>query len=57
MAPVVSMDYPFVFDVNWQPLSFGLLAFQWNIVTDYAAGLSIRGANLTTHTPLSSVPG
>jgi len=51
MAPVVSTDYPF-FDVKWQPLSFGLLAFRWDIVTDYAAGLSIRGGNLTPRTPL-----
>ena len=56
MAPVVSTDYPFL-DVKWEPLSFGLLAFRWDIVTDYAAGLSIRGGNLTTRTPLLSVPG
>jgi len=56
MTPVVSTDYPFL-DVKWQPLSFGLLAFGWDIVTDYAAGLSIRGGNLTTQTPLLSVPG
>jgi len=55
MAPVVSMDFPFL-DVKWQPLAFGLLAFQGDIVTDYAAGLSIRGGNLTTRTPLLSVP-
>jgi len=47
MAPVVSTDYP-ILDVNWQPQSFGLLAFRWDLVTDYAAGLSIRGGNLTT---------
>jgi len=55
MAPVVSTNYPFL-DVKWQPLSFGLLAFQWDIVTDYAAGLSIRGGNLTTQSPWLSVP-
>ena len=47
MTPVVSTDYPFLV-VTWQTLSFGLLAFRWDIVTDYAAGLSIRGGNLTT---------
>ena len=56
MVPVVSTDYQFL-DVKWQLRSFGLLAFQWYIVTDYAAGLSIRGGNLTTQTPLLSVPG
>ena len=56
MTPVVSTDYPLL-DVKWQPLCFGLLAFPWDIVTDYATGLSIRGGNLTTRTPLLSVPG
>jgi len=56
MTHVVSTDYPFL-DVNWQPRSFGLLAFRWDHVTDYAAGLSIRGSNLTTRIPLLSVPG
>jgi len=56
MAPVVSTDYP-ILDVNWQPRSFGLLAFRWDLVTDYAAGLSIRGGNLTTRSPWLSVPG
>jgi len=55
MAPVVSTDYP-ILDVNWQPRAFGLLAFRWDLVNDYAAGLSIRGGNLTTRTPLLSVP-
>jgi len=55
MAPVVSTDYPFL-DLKSQPLSFGLLAFRWDIVTDYAAGLSIRGGTLTTRSPLFSVP-
>jgi len=54
MAPVVSTDYP-ILDVNWQPGSFGLLAFRWDLITDYAAGLSIQGGNLTTRTPLLSV--
>jgi len=59
MAPMVSTDYPFLFllDVKWQPQFFGLLAFQWDSVTDYTAGLSIRGGNLTTRTPFLSVPG
>jgi len=56
MAPVVSTDYPFL-DVKWQLQSFGLLAFRGDLVTNYAAGLSIRGGNLTTRTPLLSVPG
>jgi len=56
MAPVVSTDYPFL-DVKLQPLSFGLLAFRWDIVTDYSEGLPIRYGNLTTRTPLLSVPG
>jgi len=56
MAPVVSTDYPF-FDVKWQRRSFGLLAFRWDLVTDYAACLAIRGGNLTTRTPLFSVRG
>jgi len=56
MAPVVSTDYRFL-DVKWQPLSFGLFAFSWDIVTDYAAGLSIRGGNLTTRTQLLLVSG
>jgi len=56
MAPVVSTDYP-ILEVNWQPRSFALLAFLWDLVTDYAAGLSIRGGNLTARTPLFSVPG
>jgi len=55
MPLVVSTDYPFL-DVKWQPVSFGLLPFQWDMVTDYAAGLSIRGRNITTRTLLSSVP-
>jgi len=55
MVPVVSMDYPFL-GVKWQPLAFGLLAFRWDIVTHYAGGLWIRGGNLTTRTPLLSVP-
>jgi len=52
----VSTDYP-ILDVNWQPRSFGLLAFRCDVVTDYAAGLSIRGGNLTTRSPWLSVPG
>ena len=52
MAPVVSTDYPVFLDVKWQPLSLGLLAFRWDIVTDYASGLSIRGGNLTTRSPV-----
>ena len=56
MTPVVSIDYSLLV-VKWQPLSFGLLAFRWDIVTDYAAGLSIGGGNLTTRTLLLSVPG
>jgi len=32
-------------------------AFRWDIVTDYAAGLSIQGGNLTTRSPWLSVPG
>jgi len=56
MAPVVSTHYKFL-EVKWQPLFFGLLVFGWDIVTDYAAGLLIRGGNLTTPTPLLSVPG
>ena len=55
MAPVVSTDYPFL-DVKWPPRSFGLLPFRWDLVTDYAVGLSIRGGNLTTRTTLMSVP-
>jgi len=55
MAPMVSADYPFL-DVKCQLLSFGLLAFRWDIVTDNAAGLSIRGSNLSTRTPFLSVP-
>jgi len=46
IAPVVSTDYPFL-DVKWQPLSFCLLAFRWDIVTAYPAGLAIQGGNLT----------
>ena len=56
MAPEVRKDYP-ILDVKWQPRSFGLLAFRLDIVTDYAEGLSIRGGNLTTRSPLLSVPG
>jgi len=56
MTPVVSTDYP-ILDLNWQRRSLGLLAFRSDLVTDYAAGLSIRGGNLTTRTPLLSVPG
>jgi len=53
---MVSTDYPFL-DLKWQPLSLGLLAFRWDIVTDYAACLAIRGGNLTTLSPWLSVPG
>jgi len=56
MAPVVSTDYP-ILDINWQPRSFGLLAFLWDLVTDYAAALSIRGGNLNTRSQWVSVPG
>jgi len=56
MPPVVSTDYPFL-DVKWQPVFFALLALRWNMVTDYAAGLSIDCSNLTTRTLLMSVPG
>jgi len=56
MAPLVSTEYPLL-AVKWQPLSFGLFRFPWDIVTDYAAGLSIRGGNLTTRSPWLSVPG
>ena len=57
MVPVVSTDYPFL-AVKWQPVSiFGFSALQWEGMTDYTAGLSIRGGNLTTRTLLLSVPG
>jgi len=57
MVLVVSMDYPFLV-VKWQLVSFfGFLAFRWDSFTHYAAGLSIRGGNLTTRSPLLSVPG
>jgi len=55
MAPLVTTDYTFL-DVKWQPRSFGPLAFWGDLVTDYATGLSIQGGNLTTRTPLLSVP-
>ena len=53
---MVKSDYPFL-DVKWLPLSFGLLAFQWDGITNYAAGLSIRGGNFTTRIRLLSVRG
>jgi len=53
---VVRTDYPFL-DVKWQPVSFSLLAFRWDIVSNYAPGLSIQGGTHTTRTPLLSVPG
>jgi len=56
MAPVVSTDYLFL-DVKCQPRCFDLLAFRWDLVSDYAAGLSIRGGNLNTRTPSLSEPG
>jgi len=56
LTPVGSTDYSFL-DVKWQPLSFGLLAFRWDGNSGYAPGLSIRGGNLTTRSPLLSVPG
>ena len=56
IVPVVSTDYPFL-NLKRQPVSIGLLAVRWDIVTDYPAGLSIQGGNLTTRTPLLSVPG
>jgi len=40
MVPVVSNDY-LVLEVKGQLLSFGLLAFWWDGITDYAAGISI----------------
>jgi len=46
MVPMVSTHNPFL-DEKWELLSFGLLAFCWNGITDYAGGLSIRGGNLT----------
>jgi len=56
MVPVVSTDNS-ILDSKSQPLCFGLLALWWDIVTNYAAGLAIRGGNHTTRTPLLSVPG
>ena len=56
MAPVVSTDYP-ILDINSQLRSLGLLAFGSDLVTAYAAGLSIRRGNLTTQSPWLSVPG